>query len=209
MGVVEHSRFGPAVAVPARLGGTAGNELLTVITAALLTVLLLAEGVTLLNVGRLVTWHMVIGLVLVPPLLVKLASTGYRMVRYYGGARAYRQKGPPALPLRLLAPVLVVATVDIFASGIVMLAIGRRSDIAMLLHKAGFVVWSVVFAAHFLSHLPRLLTMLVGDRRAVRRERVPGGELRALLVATSLGAGVALALVLLPLVHGWQVPFDG
>ena len=40
------------------------------------------------------------------------------MVRYYTGARAYREKGPPALPLRMLAPVLVAATIGIFASGV-------------------------------------------------------------------------------------------
>ena len=44
---------------------------------------------------------------LIAPVLLKLASTGYRLLRYYGRSRAYREKGPPRLPLRLLAPVLV------------------------------------------------------------------------------------------------------
>src|SRR5580765_6201773 len=74
-------------------GGTAGNELITLGTASILTVLLAAEGVTLLDLHGLRTPHMVLGLVLIPPLMVKLASTGYRMVRYYTGARAYREKG--------------------------------------------------------------------------------------------------------------------
>ena len=78
-----------------RLGGTEGNEILTSATAAVLTVLLLAEGITILRMGGLVSVHMFIGLVLIPPVLLKLGSTGYRFVRYYTGARAYREKGPP------------------------------------------------------------------------------------------------------------------
>jgi hypothetical protein len=39
-------------------------------------------------------------LVLIGPVLLKLVSTGYRMVRYYSGSRSYRVKVPPALPLR-------------------------------------------------------------------------------------------------------------
>ena len=69
------------------LGGTTGNETLTRTTAAVLTVLLLAEGITVLDVGGMLTFHMFIGLVLIPPVLLKLASTSYRMMRYYTGAR--------------------------------------------------------------------------------------------------------------------------
>jgi hypothetical protein len=192
------------IAVPRRrLGGSAGNELLTIATAVVLTLLLAAEGVTLLNLGALRTPHMVLGLVLIPPLAVKLASTGYRMVRYYSGALTYREKGAPLLPLRILAPVLVAATLGIFASGVALLIHGHRSDTLMMVHKTSFIVWSGLFALHFLGHLPRVLRSLAADWRVDRRRAVPGTELRLVLVATSLGAGVALALVLLPLVTGW------
>ena len=40
--------------------------------------------------------HMFIGLVLIGPVALKLASTGYRFVRYYTGAPVYVAKGPPA-----------------------------------------------------------------------------------------------------------------
>ncbi len=73
-----------------RLGGVERNELLTVAAASVLTILLLAEGVTLLDMRGLLREHMFIGLVLIPPLLLKLASTGYRFARYYTGAAAYR-----------------------------------------------------------------------------------------------------------------------
>ena len=64
-----------------RLGGTEGNEILTSATAAVLTVLLLAEGVTVIRMNGLVTVHMFIGMVLIPLVLLKVASTGYRFAR--------------------------------------------------------------------------------------------------------------------------------
>jgi hypothetical protein len=185
-------------------GGTEGNEILTVAAASVLIVLLAAEGLTLLNLRGLRSPHMLIGLALIPPLLLKLATTGYRMVRYYTGARAYREKGPPALPLRVLAPALVATTVAIFASGIVMLVAGHRSDTVMLIHKASFIAWGGLFVIHFLSYLPRVLRSLRDDWRAARRSEVAGTQLRLVVLATSLGCGLALALLLLPLVTGFQ-----
>ena len=92
-----------------RFGGTEGNEILTSATAVVLTGLLAVEAYTVVHMRGLVGLHMFIGLVLIPPVLLKLASTGYRFARYYTGSRAYRVKGPPAMPLRLMAPVLARA----------------------------------------------------------------------------------------------------
>ena len=101
-----------------RLGGTEGNEILTSATAVVLTLLLIAEGVTIVLIGDLLSAHMFIGMALIPPVLLKLGSTGYRFARYYSGARVYREKGPPPLLLRLLAPLLVITTIIIFATGV-------------------------------------------------------------------------------------------
>ena len=188
----------------ARLGGTDGNEILTLSTAAVLTVLLIAEGVTVLDVRGLLRPHMFIGLVLVPPVALKLASTGYRMVRYYTGARPYREKGPPPTALRMLAPALVVATVAVLASGIALMAVGHRSDALLTAHKVSFIVWGALFAAHFLWYAPRALRSLRRDWGASRRHAVPGSGWRAALLAAALGGGVALALSLLPLISAWQ-----
>ena len=87
-----------------RRGGTEGNEILTSAAAVVLVVLLVAEGITIVQMQGLLSAHMFIGLVLIPPVMIKLGSTGYRMVSYYAGARAYRVKGAPLLPLRLMAP---------------------------------------------------------------------------------------------------------
>jgi hypothetical protein len=54
--------------------GAAGNERLTSATGAVLTALLIAEGVTILWLGGLRTEHMFIGLVLIPPVLLKLSA---------------------------------------------------------------------------------------------------------------------------------------
>jgi len=146
-----------------RLGGTGGNEILTSATAAVLTILLIAEGITIIRMGGLVSVHMFVGMLLIPPVLLKLANTGYRFARYYMGARTSREKGPPPLALRLLAPVLVVSTVGVFVSGVWLLLLGHRSDQLLLFHKVSFIVFGVVFAIHFLAYAPRVVRSLRAD----------------------------------------------
>jgi hypothetical protein len=80
-------------------GGVEGNARLTGTIAAVLLVLLAAEGVTV-RVGALLSVHVFIGMLLVPPIVLKIGSTGYRFIRYYAGSPAYRRKGPPAALLR-------------------------------------------------------------------------------------------------------------
>src|SRR3954470_3588814 len=116
-----------ATRVRPRLGGTAGNEVLTGIAALVLTLLLAVEGVTLLFLDQLLSVHMFVGLALIGPFALKLGSTGYRFARYYARNTAYRVKGPPAPALRMLAPVLVVTTALVLASGVTLLLIGHRS----------------------------------------------------------------------------------
>jgi hypothetical protein len=187
-----------------RFGSTEGNEVLTSATAVVLTVLLAAEGLTILNMGGLVTAHMFIGMVLIPPVLLKLAGTGYRFARYYTGSRAYRAKGPPLLPLRLLAPVLVTTTIIVLMSGVLLLGAGHKSDMLLEIHKVSFIVWGAVFAVHFLAYVPRVVRSLRADWGAARREAVPGAGARAMLLAATLGGGTALALALLPVISAWQ-----
>ena len=90
----------------------------------MLLALLAAEGVTILRVRALLTPHVFIGMVLIPPVLLKVASTGWRFARYYRGTPAYRRKGPPLLLLRLLGPVVVILTVVLLASGVGLLLVG-------------------------------------------------------------------------------------
>jgi hypothetical protein len=186
-----------------RFGGTEGNEILTIATAVVLTALLAAEGVTIVRMRGLVTAHMFIGLVLIPPVLLKLGSTGYRFARYYTGSRPYRAKGPPLLPLRLMAPLLVASTIAVFVTGVLLLAAGHRSDTLLTLHQASFIVWGVVFAVHFLAYLPRVVRSLRAGW-AARPKAVPGAGLRRMMVAAAVGGGAALALSLLPAIDAWH-----
>jgi hypothetical protein len=142
--------------------------------------------------------------VLIPPVLLKLATTGYRFVRYYTGSRAYRALGPPLLPLRLLAPVLVATTIAVFVTGVLLLAMGHKSDTLLEIHKVSFIVWGVMFAAHFLAYVPRVVSSLRADWGAARREAVPGAGLRGMLLAASVGGGAALALSLLSTMNAWR-----
>src|ERR1017187_354613 len=126
----------------ARRFGTEANARLTSSTALVLLVLLAIEGVSVLQVRSLLTLHVFVGMLLVPPVLVKLASTTWRFAKYYTGSREYREKGPPPVVLRLLGPFVALTTIIVFASGIVLL-LGPttwRGDM-LLLHQASFVVW--------------------------------------------------------------------
>ena len=183
---------------------TEGNEILTSTTAALLTGLLAAEGLTILHMNGLLSAHMLIGVVLIPVVALKLGSTGYRFTRYYLGNPGYREKGPPVLPMRLLAPLFVLATVAVFATGVILLFDGHKAGAVLEIHKVSFVLWGALFAPHFLIYLPRVLRSLRRDWTLRRRDAVPGSGFRASVVALALGSGTALGLVLLPTIQAWQ-----
>jgi hypothetical protein len=172
-------------------GGSAGNEQLTAAVAAVLIVLLAIEGATLLNLNGLLTVHAFVGMLLIPVIGLKLASTGWRMLRYYRRGEEYVLRGPPHVALRVLvAPVVVASTVFLFGTGVALLAVDRTHGILVGLHKASFVVWFGATAIHVLAHL-------FGLPRAIR-VRVPGLSTRVLLVGASLACGAVVAVGTLP-----------
>ena len=187
-----------------RLGGAEGNGILTSTVAVVLTVLLVAEGITIIDVAALVSAHMFIGMVLLPPVALKLASTGYRALRYYTRARPYRTLGPPRPPLRLLAPALVASTIAIFVTGVMLLALGYKAGMVLEIHKVAFIVFGVLFIPHLLAYTPRVVRSLRQDWTALRREQVPGSGLRAMLVALAAGGGAALALAVFHAIQVWR-----
>ena len=111
-----------------RSGGPAGNASLTAWTGLVLLVLFLAELVTLLDVRGLISWHVALGALLVPPALLKTATTGWRIARYYAGSAAYRTAGPPPLALRLLGPLVVLSTLAVLGSGVALVLVGETSS---------------------------------------------------------------------------------
>jgi hypothetical protein len=170
-------------------------------TGVVLIVLLAVEGVTVLFMHPLLSTHVFVGMLLVPPVALKLASTGYRFVRYYAGNRAFKEKGPPGTFLRLLAPLVVVTTVGLFATGVALVVLGPGTRFVLPLHKASFIIWLAAMSAHVLGHLMRISRLATADLRS--RERQPGSALRAGLVAASLVAGTTLAVATLHLASPW------
>src|SRR5664279_267640 len=108
-------------------GGTTGNERLTAVTGAVLIGLLAVIGVTILRIRPLLSVHLFVGMLLIPPVLLKLASTGYRFVRYYTANPPYRRKGPPPALLRMIAPIVIVSTLVVIGTGVALLLIGPSS----------------------------------------------------------------------------------
>jgi hypothetical protein len=164
---------------PLLTGGTEGNERLTVQTGALLFVALAVLGVTIIRIGQLTWLHLFLGLALIGPVLLKLASTGYRFLRYYTGDRLYRLKGAPPWPLRLMGPVLVLSTLGIFVTGIALLALGPDGRQPwILLHKVCFFVWVAFASLHVLGHLPEIRRGLIQGRRVRGEVLALAGEKR-------------------------------
>ena len=187
-------------------GGSDGNARLTAAAGAVLLVLLAAEGLTLLGgVGRLLVPHIFIGLLLIPPILLKLASTSWRMLAYYRRAEEYVRKGPPHVLLRVLvAPILVASTVVLLASGIAATLAGH-GGLLLGLHKASFVVWGIAFGIHVLAHVLKLPPLVARDWW--QRDRLGGRRLRQYVLAFALVSGVVVALAAFPLAHHWHPGF--
>jgi hypothetical protein len=195
-----------------RAGGVHGNERLTAATGAVLVVLLAALGVTILSIGPLLWWHVLLGMLLIPPVLLKLASTGWRFLRYYAGDREYVRRGPPLLPLRLMAPLVIAATLAVFATGVALLAVHPGGGFLVLLHKASFVVWFFATAVHVLAHLRPIPGLVAADwrRRPIPPERrVPGTLWRQFLLAGTIVAGAILALATVRYAQPWVHWFAG
>ncbi|HEY1715355.1 MAG TPA: hypothetical protein VGG07_20805 [Solirubrobacteraceae bacterium] len=205
-------------------GGTEGNERLTVVAGVVLIVLLAALGVTIVFIGRLLWWHLFLGLALIGPVALKVGSTGYRFLRYYTAEPPYRRKGPPPPVLRALGPVLVGLTAVVFATGVALLVLGPSSRGTLLLvHKVSFICWAVVTAVHIAGHLPELLRFNWVSRQAradlnelrslipgfggvaepPARGPVEGSVARWLSLGTAVALGLVLATLLIPAFHAW------
>ena len=181
-------------------GGAEGNERLTGLTGTVLLVLLAAEGATIPFLHSYLTLHIFLGVLLIPPVLLKTGATGWRFVRYYRRARDYREKGPPPAFLRILvAPLVVASTAALFGTGVLLLVLSPRHGLLVGLHKASFIVWFVVMSAHVLGHVVEVPTL---TRRAFDRA-LPGARARQFLVASALVVGVIAALATLPLAYHW------
>lgn len=201
-----------------RTGGPAGNARLTAWLGLVLLVVFAAEGVTLLSVRQLLGWHIVLGAVAIGPVLLKLGSTGWRMVAYYARVARYRVAGPPPMVFRVIGPLVVVTSVAVLLTGVLLLLLGdQRSRQAigtvagfrvdwLFLHQASFFVWVAVMTIHVLG---RTVPAFKTAQRSVREPRaVAGIALRLTAVALALAVGGGLAVWLVGKEGGWPHPQD-
>jgi len=186
----------------AKLGGPEGNARLTSATGVMLVVLLAIEGVTILFIRQLISMHVFVGLLLVPPVALKLASTGWRFASYYARRPEYVAKGPPQIALRaIVAPVVVASTIVLFGTGLAMLAVHPRAGALVGLHKVSFVVWLASTGIHVLAYLPRLQQLALGDLR--RATRLPSAGLRIGIIGGAVVLGAVFAVSTLHLATPW------
>jgi hypothetical protein len=187
---------------PDRLGGVAGNERLTAEVGALLFVLLAGLGLTIPMVRSLMYEHVYLGMLLIPPVALKLASTGYRFVRYYTHDPSYRLAGPPRPLQRAVAPLVVIGTVAVFGTGVMLLVLGPSAGIWRNLHKAAFIAWFAVTTVHVLSYVWRVPALAAPDWRR-EDPRLGGTAHRRLLVAGAVALGVVLASATVQYAGAW------
>ena len=175
-----------------------GNERLTSSTGLVLLVLLAVETLTTLALGTYLNVHLFLGLLLLPPVILKLASTGWRFARYYTRNEPYVLAGPPRMLLRTLAPLLVASTLALFGTGTAMIVVGHRGGELRTLHTLSFIAWGVLIGVHVLAYLSRVLSDGTMDWRRNGADVVAGVRSRRALLVGTLLAGVVLAAATLP-----------
>lgn len=187
-------------------GGTTGNQRLTVAAGVMLLLPLAVIGVTLISLRGLLWVHLFVGMLLVGPVALKLGSTGYRFIRYYSGNLSYRRAGPPPVLLRMIAPMVVLSTIVVMASGVALLFAGPQSrDTLLPIHKVSFVVWAAFTGIHVLGHLPAVPRALRADYGAPAKlsHDTTGRAGRFLSLAGALTAGAVLAILVIPEFGPW------
>jgi hypothetical protein len=198
----------PAPEPAPRSGGAGGNERLTALTGAVLLILLAVECYTIFRIGRLLTLHVFLGMLLLGPVTLKAASVIYRFARYYAGSAPYRRKGPPAPLPRVIGPVIVLLTACVFGSGIMLAVAGpsyRPPSEWLTVHRISFIAWAFFMAIHVLAYAWRVPGLLAAEARGRRAMAVLGGRgTRLALLVASLLAGLVIALLTVHLAGRWE-----
>lgn len=192
-----------------RTGGPAGNAQLTAWTGLFLLVVFLAELVTLLDVSGAISWHLALGVLLIPPALLKTGSAGWRILRYYTGHGPYRSAGPPPTVLRVLGPLVVLSTLALLGTGVALVLVGATASRQTLFsvlgqqvdvltfHQAAFIGWAVVTGLHVLGRT-------VPAWQLVRGRGVPGPLPRSMAFVATLALAVVCVGWVLTQSGGWR-----
>jgi hypothetical protein len=178
--------------------GVLGNQRLTAWAGASLLAGFAAQGFTILfSVRYYLSYHILIGIALFLPVGVKVASTGYKFARYYLNDPAYRRQGPPPMPLRILGPVLVLATAAVLLSGVGILFAGSSKHLVEEFHKLVFWAWLGLAGLHVLAHVWRLPALLLADLMGRQTPRAATFQ-RVIVVLAAGVLGLALAAAVVP-----------
>ncbi|MGH3745340.1 MAG: hypothetical protein ACRDTP_10815, partial [Mycobacteriales bacterium] len=198
-------------------GGPAGNALLTAWIGLVLLVGSFVEGLTLVSVGRFLSWHIIVGTLLVPPAVLKTATTTWRFGRYYTGHGSYRAAGPPVLVLRMVGPLVVLSTLGLLGSGLALIALGPGGSrkalfalpgvqvTAITVHQLLFFVWVAAMTVHVVGRAVPSLAMVAGRRP---RAAVPGRAVRGAVVVAMLAAAVLAGALVVTGSHAWTHEID-
>lgn len=198
--------------VEQRSGGPAGNARLTAWAGLLLLAGFIAECVTLLSLHAMLKVHILIGAILIPLVVLKSATTGWRIIRYYRGSPSYRSAGPPPLLLRVLGPFVVLTGLAVLGSGLALIPLGQASLVsvvtvagrridALTIHKICFVLWLALTGAHVLARTIPALKLAAGA--ANPRRYVPGRIARSAIIGITVAASVGTGLVVMNLPTDW------
>jgi hypothetical protein len=176
---------------------------LTASIGLVLLALLAVETLTTLALRSYLAVHLFLGLLLVPPVALKLASTGWRFLRYYARNKPYRLEGPPRLLLRVLAPLLVASTVSLFGSGVALIISGHGGGLLLTVHRLSFIAWGALMVIHVLAYFTRVLRVGSADWRRNAEQVVAGARSRRAVLSGALLAGIIVALATYPAQQAW------
>jgi hypothetical protein len=187
----------------ARTWGPPGNGRLTASTGLVLLVLLAVEALTTLALRTYLPVHVFLGLLLLPPVALKLATTGWRFVRYYARSGPYRLAGPPRPLLRMVAPILVGSTLSLFGSGVALVVVGQGGGLLRAVHGLSFIVWGASMVVHVVAYAKRMLRLGTSDWRHDAALAVAGARARRAALAAAVLVGVVVALATYPVQQAW------
>jgi hypothetical protein len=173
---------------PRRSVPVAGNLILTSHAGLVILFFLVLLYFTGLEFSPLRGVHFGLGFALIPILLVKLGSTGWRAVNYYFDRDPYRAAGPPWLLPRIMALPLTLFAVSATISGVVLWAQGTDRGTWATVHIYSVIALAVVVVVHLVIYTRkafRASTRSLEQTKTTKQERV---MVWALLVALVIGS---------------------
>ncbi len=182
---------------------------LTSLLGILLFLLLAVEGISVPIISKLLTLHVLVGMILVPVMALKIGVTSYRFSQYYMKKQDFVSAGPPWMPLRIIAPIIILSTIVMMFSGIELALTGPTGLSFSLwkpLHEASFVLWFILMVPHVFAYLLRATNTSYRELIRLRSKDSKASTSswnRSTLVLIALGIGVGLGLRFIPYANTW------